>query len=129
MKIQVPESQAKWADDAKRRSYPLPLPPGVKSAAESSSHSRERGENVESPWKKGKLLGKGLFGEVFIGFNRWAIWLIGLDLVGIFALSLFSMWNLDSWLIILIIRIMGYLGSTLSTRLLIYSSVSKFYDW
>lgn len=66
MKIEVPESQAKakWADDAKQPSYPLPLPPTAKSAAES------RAENVESPWKKGKLLGKGPLGEVYVGFNR-----------------------------------------------------------
>ncbi|CAA7396713.1 unnamed protein product [Spirodela intermedia] len=40
--------------------HPLPRPPG---SPTSSSHS------VQSKWKKGKLIGRGTFGHVFLGFN------------------------------------------------------------
>lgn len=84
------ESQTKWLDDAKQQSYPLPLPPAAisnsshvsrpNSASKSPSaplRSPERAENVKSPgtpWKKGKLLSRGPLGDVYLGFNRWAIW-------------------------------------------------------
>jgi len=51
-------------DDLKIPPHPLPLPP---SSPGSSSHSR----SVPSQWKKGKLLGRGTFGHVYLGFNRY----------------------------------------------------------
>lgn len=41
--------------------HPLPLPPD--SPIISS-------QNFQSEWKKGKLLGRGTFGDVYVGFNR-----------------------------------------------------------
>ncbi|XP_051121223.1 mitogen-activated protein kinase kinase kinase YODA-like [Andrographis paniculata] len=78
------ESQSNWPDDAKQQSHRLPLPPLVisnspfshqNSAATSPSVPRSpgRAENLPSPpgsrWKKGKLLGRGTFGHVYVGFN------------------------------------------------------------
>lgn len=85
------EPPTNWPDDAKQKGHPLPLPPIAisgsspvsrpNSAATSPSlpsHSPERPGNVKSPgtrWKKGKLLGRGAVGDVYLGFCRWAIWL------------------------------------------------------
>ncbi|EPS62376.1 hypothetical protein M569_12414, partial [Genlisea aurea] len=72
------------ADDAKQQSHRLPLPPITisncpfshqSSAVTSPSVPRSPGapENLASPpgarWKKGKLLGRGTFGHVYVGFN------------------------------------------------------------
>ncbi|KAK9724659.1 hypothetical protein RND81_05G090400 [Saponaria officinalis] len=66
------------------KSHPLPLPPIIipnsspfshgNSAATSPSVPRSptRGDNLPSPvsrWKKGRLLGRGTFGHVYLGFN------------------------------------------------------------
>lgn len=50
-------------DDLKSPTHPLPLPPG----SPGSGSSRF----VQSQWKKGKLLGRGTFGHVYLGFNRY----------------------------------------------------------
>ncbi|GAB2294021.1 hypothetical protein Dimus_028237 [Dionaea muscipula] len=80
------ETHANWTDDAKQQqqSHRLPLPPVIiphsspfsrgNSAATSPSVPRSpaRTENPTSPgsrWKKGKLLGRGMFGHVYVGFN------------------------------------------------------------
>ncbi|KAJ4705993.1 Mitogen-activated protein kinase kinase kinase [Melia azedarach] len=78
------ESQTSWADDGKQQSHRLPLPPITISNASPFSHSNSaatsppvprspgRAENPVSPeslWKKGKLLGRGTFGHVYVGFN------------------------------------------------------------
>ncbi|KAM7272397.1 hypothetical protein ACFE04_027060 [Oxalis oulophora] len=75
------EQQINWLDDGKQQSHRLPLPPGTisgfphsNSAATSPSVPRSPGrvENPPSPtsrWKKGKLLGRGTFGHVYVGFN------------------------------------------------------------
>lgn len=78
------ESQSSWPDDGKQQSHRLPLPPVTishsspfsqpNSAATSPSVPRSpgRAENLTSPgsrWKKGKLLGRGSFGHVYVGFN------------------------------------------------------------
>ncbi|XP_071710246.1 mitogen-activated protein kinase kinase kinase YODA-like isoform X2 [Rutidosis leptorrhynchoides] len=78
------ESQSSWPDDGKQQSHRLPLPPisvtscspfsQPNSAATSPSLPRSpgRAEYLKSPgsrWKKGKLLGRGSFGHVYIGFN------------------------------------------------------------
>lgn len=72
--------------ETKQQSYPLPLPPGAVSksppvsptipAAKSPAaplRSPEGAENVKSPWKKGKLIGRGPLGNVYLGFNRCAL--------------------------------------------------------
>ena len=72
-------------DDGKQQSHRLPLPPIIisnscpfsptYSAATTPSVPRSpgRAENPTSPgsrWKKGRLLGRGTFGHVYLGFNR-----------------------------------------------------------
>ncbi|XP_058076068.1 mitogen-activated protein kinase kinase kinase YODA-like isoform X2 [Magnolia sinica] len=81
----TPESPTSWADDGKQQSHRLPLPPlticntspfspsnsGVTSSS-SVPRSPGRAENPTSPgsrWKKGKLIGRGTFGHVYVGFN------------------------------------------------------------
>nr|XP_043639852.1 mitogen-activated protein kinase kinase kinase YODA-like [Erigeron canadensis] len=71
-------------EDVKQKSHRLPLPPVAissplpfsqsNSAATSPSVPRSpgRSDNLPSPgsrWKKGKLLGRGSFGHVYVGFN------------------------------------------------------------
>ncbi|XP_073016276.1 mitogen-activated protein kinase kinase kinase YODA-like isoform X1 [Primulina eburnea] len=78
------ESQNNWLDDAKQQSHPLPLPPlsisnsspfshpnsAVTSPSVSRSPGRAENPTTSSPrWKKGKLLGRGTFGHVYVGFN------------------------------------------------------------
>ncbi|XP_077220752.1 mitogen-activated protein kinase kinase kinase YODA-like isoform X2 [Tasmannia lanceolata] len=61
-----PESPTSWPDDGKQQSHRLPLPPIT------IPRSPGRAENPTSPgsrWKKGKLLGRGTFGHVYVGFN------------------------------------------------------------
>lgn len=78
------ETYASWGDDGKQQRHRLPLPPVAipspapfshgNSAATSPSVPRSpaRGDNPPSPgsrWKKGRLLGRGTFGHVYLGFN------------------------------------------------------------
>ncbi|XP_022720417.1 mitogen-activated protein kinase kinase kinase YODA-like isoform X1 [Durio zibethinus] len=77
------ESPTSRPDDVKQQSHRLPLPPiaispclfsPAYSAATSPSLPRSpgRAENPTSPgsrWKKGRLLGRGTFGHVYLGFN------------------------------------------------------------
>ncbi|KGN50305.1 mitogen-activated protein kinase kinase kinase YODA [Cucumis sativus] len=75
------DSQTSWPDE--KQTHRLPLPPVAisnapfshsNSAATSPSVPRSpgRADNPASPgsrWKKGKLLGRGTFGHVYVGFN------------------------------------------------------------
>ncbi|KAL5727402.1 mitogen-activated protein kinase kinase kinase [Ranunculus cassubicifolius] len=74
------ETSTNWPDDARQQSHRLPLPPNSShfspnsTAATSPSVPRSpgRAENPTSPgsrWKKGRLLGRGTFGHVYVGFN------------------------------------------------------------
>ncbi|XP_008795232.1 mitogen-activated protein kinase kinase kinase 3-like [Phoenix dactylifera] len=56
-----PGSPTQKQDDLRSPPHPLPLPPS--SPRSSSTHS------LQSHWKKGKLLGRGTFGHVYLGFN------------------------------------------------------------
>lgn len=63
-------------EDGKSQCHPLPLPPGSPTSPSSLSNTRPNGlqENCTSnlgKWKKGKLLGRGTFGHVYLGFNRY----------------------------------------------------------
>ena len=61
---QCPGSPTAWQDDARSlgslHPLPLPLPPGFPCTSSRSLHSQ---------WKKGKLLGSGTFGQVYLGLN------------------------------------------------------------
>ncbi|BBN69328.1 Protein kinase superfamily protein [Prunus dulcis] len=78
------ESPINRPDDGKQKSHRLPLPPititntcpfsPAYSAATTPTvpRSPNRAENPASPgsrWKKGRLLGRGTFGHVYLGFN------------------------------------------------------------
>lgn len=80
------ESPTSRPDDGKQQSHRLPLPPLTisktcsfsptysASTTPSVPRSPGRAENPTSPgsrWKKGRLLGRGTFGHVYLGFNRF----------------------------------------------------------
>lgn len=79
------ESPANWPDDGKQQSHRLPLPPlaisntcpfspSYSTGTTPVPRSPSRAENPTSPgsrWKKGRLLGRGTFGHVYLGFNRF----------------------------------------------------------
>ncbi|KAK8952064.1 Mitogen-activated protein kinase kinase kinase YODA [Platanthera zijinensis] len=55
-------------EDLKSPPHPLPLPPTSPSSPSSSSSSFASSSS-HARWKKGKLLGRGTFGHVYLGFN------------------------------------------------------------
>ncbi|KAH6783300.1 Protein kinase superfamily protein [Perilla frutescens var. hirtella] len=78
------ESPTEWLEDGRQQSHRLPLPPVTSpnpspfppsySAGTSPRIPRSPGrtDNPPSPgsrWKKGRLLGRGTFGHVYLGFN------------------------------------------------------------
>ncbi|XP_042474442.1 mitogen-activated protein kinase kinase kinase YODA-like [Zingiber officinale] len=79
----APESPTSRNDDGKKQCHRLPLPPinvsrtspfSPSNSAVATPISRSPGktENPASPgsrWKKGKLIGRGTFGHVYVGFN------------------------------------------------------------
>lgn len=82
----APESPTNRHDDGKKKqTHKLPLPPlsishssfypnnSTPTSPISVPRSPGRTENPPSPgsrWKKGKLIGRGTFGHVYVGFNR-----------------------------------------------------------
>ncbi|KAK9678322.1 hypothetical protein RND81_11G203600 [Saponaria officinalis] len=61
-------------DEGRSQGHRLPLPPGSPSSPPSLANGRAGlfNENVQSSlskWKKGRLLGRGTFGHVYLGFN------------------------------------------------------------
>lgn len=81
------DSPTNCPDDGKLISHRLPLPPitiynsspyspsnSVAMISSPAPRSPGRAEIPTSPgscWKKGKLIGRGTFGHVYVGFNRW----------------------------------------------------------
>ncbi|CAA2960013.1 Mitogen-activated protein kinase kinase kinase YODA [Olea europaea subsp. europaea] len=78
------DSQTGWPDDTKQQSYRLPLPSLTSSNFSMFSHSNSAATSPSVPcspgrvetftssgscWKKGKLLSRGTFGHVYVGFN------------------------------------------------------------
>ncbi|KAL0324274.1 UNVERIFIED_CONTAM: Mitogen-activated protein kinase kinase kinase YODA [Sesamum calycinum] len=78
------ESTTAWPDDGRQQSHRLPLPPVTVSNPSPITPSYSAGtspriprspgrtDNPPSPgsrWKKGRLLGRGTFGHVYLGFN------------------------------------------------------------
>lgn len=65
-----------WRQEGCRSpSHPLPLPPGSPTSPSSVLSPRmtithEIPNSNVSKWKRGKLLGQGTFGNVYMGFNR-----------------------------------------------------------
>ncbi|KAL5710452.1 mitogen-activated protein kinase kinase kinase [Ranunculus cassubicifolius] len=61
-------------DNGKSVCHPLPRPPATPtyqatSPSVRSSHGNENTECSQSGWKKGRLLGRGTFSHVYVGFN------------------------------------------------------------
>jgi hypothetical protein len=65
-----PRSTVKRMDDPKSMSQPLPRPPDSIASCRIPSSLRASTQS-QSEWKKGKLLGSGTFGQVYLGFNRY----------------------------------------------------------
>ncbi|KAF0932172.1 hypothetical protein E2562_008703 [Oryza meyeriana var. granulata] len=63
-----PRSPVKRMDDPRSPSQPLPLPP-VPVASSSIPSSSITSSQFQSQWRRGKLLGSGTFGQVYLGFN------------------------------------------------------------
>lgn len=66
-------------EDGKNQYHPLPLPPGSPTSPSALPNNRtgavsDNTTGTLSKWKKGKLLGRGSFGHVYVGFNRW-LWI------------------------------------------------------
>ncbi|KAJ8551580.1 hypothetical protein K7X08_021595 [Anisodus acutangulus] len=62
-------------DDVRSECHQLPLPPGSPPSPSALPNPRPcgvaEGSTINmSKWKKGKLLGRGTFGHVYLGFNR-----------------------------------------------------------
>ncbi|XP_042418531.1 mitogen-activated protein kinase kinase kinase 3-like isoform X1 [Zingiber officinale] len=62
-----PTSSNRWQDNLRSPPHPLPLPPSSPSCSPRSPPSFSRSPKTQ--WKKGKLLGRGTFGHVYLGFN------------------------------------------------------------
>ncbi|KAF8693424.1 hypothetical protein HU200_038818 [Digitaria exilis] len=62
-----PRSMVKRMDGLKSLSQPLPRPPAPVSSCHTPSFPTCT--QFQSQWKKGKLLGSGTFGQVYLGFN------------------------------------------------------------
>ncbi|XP_065011115.1 mitogen-activated protein kinase kinase kinase 3-like isoform X2 [Musa acuminata AAA Group] len=58
-----PVSPSQRQDNFRSPPHPLPLPPSSPSSSSSSSRS------PRLQWKRGKLIGRGTFGHVYLGFN------------------------------------------------------------
>ncbi|XP_022963017.1 mitogen-activated protein kinase kinase kinase 3-like isoform X1 [Cucurbita moschata] len=68
------ESPTGKLDDGKSRCHKLPLPPSSPTSPSSltSTKAVNIGDNdpaTQSKWKRGRLLGRGTFGHVYLGFN------------------------------------------------------------
>ncbi|XP_034594583.1 mitogen-activated protein kinase kinase kinase 3 isoform X4 [Setaria viridis] len=63
-----PRSTVKRMDDLKSLSQPLPRPPAPITSCPIPSSLSASTQSL-SEWKKGKLLGSGTFGQVYLGFN------------------------------------------------------------
>lgn len=68
------ESPSGRLEDGKGECHRLPLPPSPSSPptlpTPRTSGVLECSSNNLSKWKKGRLLGRGTFGHVYVGFNR-----------------------------------------------------------
>lgn len=89
------DSPNRKTDDGKSECHPLPLPPSSPTSPCSALSSNKTCSSPTSPssvlsnmktlsvtespkshpskWKKGKLLGRGTFGHVYLGFNRYLV--------------------------------------------------------
>ncbi|KAK9167189.1 hypothetical protein Scep_002380 [Stephania cephalantha] len=68
-----PDSPTRRQEEGRTVCHPLPLPPGSPTKPSGSSIARsvvnESSHCFRVKWKRGKLLGRGTFGHVYLGFN------------------------------------------------------------
>lgn len=83
-------------EDGRSECHPLPLPPGSPTSPSSLPNMRGNGllENSTAnrfKWKRGKLLGRGTFGHVYLGFNRYWLFFFSFSFSGqVYLLSILS---------------------------------------
>ena len=92
------DSSISRQEDGRSECHPLPLPPGSPTSSSSlpnntrppgsptsfsslPNNTRPNGQIESSTtnrgrWKRGKLLGRGTFGHVYLGFNRYWLFFI-----------------------------------------------------
>ncbi|KAL4632572.1 hypothetical protein ACB092_04G061100 [Castanea dentata] len=67
------ESPTGKQEDGKSQCHRLPLPPGSPTSPSALPNTRtivsDNTTSSQSKWKKGRLLGRGTFGHVYLGFN------------------------------------------------------------
>lgn len=68
----VPASLFNQNISLESRVHPLPLPPGAATSAATFPHVTAKTEALQmtSQWQKGKLIGRGTFGSVYVAVNR-----------------------------------------------------------
>lgn len=73
----LPESPVAWPDSNNLNVHPLPLPPGVARQSQLCS-IRQNSDKSDTPplkglWQKGKCIGRGTYGTVYVATNRYVI--------------------------------------------------------
>lgn len=74
----VPASLFNQNISLESRVHPLPLPPGAATSAATFPHVTAKTEALQmtSQWQKGKLIGRGTFGSVYVAVNRYVNMLV-----------------------------------------------------
>ncbi|KAM7514192.1 hypothetical protein LguiA_003775 [Lonicera macranthoides] len=70
----LPGSPVGWPEGNNANVHPLPLPPGVSRPSQSPTlrHIMDKsdGSSKKGQWQKGKLIGRGTYGSVYVAINR-----------------------------------------------------------
>ncbi|XP_022879928.1 mitogen-activated protein kinase kinase kinase 5-like isoform X2 [Olea europaea var. sylvestris] len=64
-----PES---WPEGSNAHVHPLPLPPGVSRPSPTASQNSDKSDisSVKGQWRKGRLIGRGTYGSVYVATHR-----------------------------------------------------------
>lgn len=65
-----PES---WPEGSNAHVHPLPLPPGVSRPSPTASQNSDKSDisSVKGQWRKGRLIGRGTYGSVYVATHRY----------------------------------------------------------
>ncbi|KAK2992323.1 hypothetical protein RJ640_020316 [Escallonia rubra] len=70
----LPESSVARSEGNNTNVHPLPLPPGVSRPSQSNAicHGMDKSDvsSIKGQWQKGKLIGSGTYGRVYVAINR-----------------------------------------------------------
>ncbi|KAK3025229.1 hypothetical protein RJ639_044577, partial [Escallonia herrerae] len=70
----LPESSVARSEGNNANVHPLPLPPGVSRSSQSNAicHGMDKSDvsPIKGQWQKGKLIGHGTYGRVYVAINR-----------------------------------------------------------